>query len=303
MSDIPVVTSLAQASAHAPFDLALFTVKTYDTDATIIEMQAADLGQPTLLSLQNGVYSEEALGRAFGRSRVIAGTILNPISVPAVGTVELEKWRGGLGLAPVAPDSPLDTWLSILGTVLPTRLYANYRSMKWSKLLLNVIGNASAAILDMNTVQVYADPRLVRLEVEMLRETANVMRGLNVKPVNLPGYPVPLLAWGVRWAPLFILRPVLRRLVAGGRGQKPPSLLLDLRRGRERSEVAFLNGAVVQAGRRTGIPAPVNHALTETLTRLSQRQIQWDNVRQQPGVLLAIAAEMKRKAKQGRLWN
>jgi 2-dehydropantoate 2-reductase len=165
-----------------------------------------------------------------------------------------------------------------------------------------VIGNASAAILDMNTVKVYTDPSLARLEVEMLRETIKVMRGLNVKPVNLPGYPVPLLAWGVRWAPLLILRPILRRLVAGGRGQKPPSLLLDLRRGRERSEVAALNGAVVQAGRRIGIPTPVNHALTETLLRLSQGQIQWDNVRHQPGVLLAIATEMKRKAKQGRLW-
>jgi 2-dehydropantoate 2-reductase len=122
------------------------------------------------------------------------------------------------------------------------------------------------------------------------------MRALGLRPVALPGYPVPLLAWGVRWAPRLVLGPVLRRMVASGRGQKPPSLLLDLRSGRQRSEIAELNGAVVHAGEPIGIRTPINRALTETLTRLVEGRIRWDNIRRQPGVLLALAAEMKRKA-------
>ena len=161
--------------------------------------------------------------------------------------------------------------------------------------LLNLIGNASAAILDMSTVEVFADPRLFELEVEMLRETVLVMRTLGLRPVRLPGYPVPWLAWGVRWAPFFVLRPIMRKLVSGGRGSKPPSLLLELRRGRHRSEVAELNGAVVRAGAQVGQSTPVNRALYETLSRLTDEQIQWDSVRRQPEVLLAVAVEMKRK--------
>jgi 2-dehydropantoate 2-reductase len=130
----------------------------------------------------------------------------------------------------------------------------------------------------------------------MLREGVAAMRGLGLKPVALPGYPVPLLAWGIRWAPSFLLGPIMRKMVAGGRGNKPPSLLLELRRGRQRSEVADLNGAVVRTGEQIGLPTPVNRTLTETLTRLVSGRIAWDSIRHQPDVLLAVATEMKRKA-------
>jgi 2-dehydropantoate 2-reductase len=302
IADVQVVTSVAAAAASGPFDLALFTVKTYDSQTAIAEMKAADLGQPLVLSLQNGVRSEEMLAKAFSRGRVVAGTLLNPISTPQAGIIVLEKWRGGIGLAPVTLGNPVERWVQLFGdAVLPTRAYADHRAMKWSKLVLNLIGNASAAILDVSTTQVFADPRLFRLEVEMLREAVAVMRSLGLKPVGLPGYPVPLLAWGVRQAPLWVLRPILRKLVAGGRGEKLPSLLLELRRGRQRSEVADLNGAVVRAGAQLGLPTPVNRALAETLARLVEGKIEWDNVRHQPGVLLAVAAELQRKAKRARV--
>ncbi|MGD9100063.1 MAG: 2-dehydropantoate 2-reductase N-terminal domain-containing protein, partial [Anaerolineae bacterium] len=300
VSGLRVVTSVASAAPHGSFDLALFTVKTFDTEAAIAEMLAGEQepnwGKPTILSLQNGVRSEEALAEAFGAARVVAGTELNPISVQQPGVIVLEKWRGGVGLAPVVPDASVARWVQVFDhVVLPTYAYADYRAMKWSKLLLNLIGNASAAILDMSTVEVFDDPRLFRLEIEMLRETVRVMRGLGIKPVKLPGYPSPLLAWGVRWAPFFLLRPIMRKMVAGGRGDKPPSLLLELRRGRRRSEVTELNGAVVRAGEQVGQPTPVNRALAETLGRLVEGQIQWDSVRRQPEVLLAVVEELKRK--------
>lgn len=302
--NLRVVTSVADTAPYGPFDLALFTVKTYDTNAAIAEIQAAEQatgwGRPTIVSLQNGVRGETVLAEAFGPERVVAGTDLNPISVPEPGTVCLEKWRGGIGLATVARSASVERWVRVLDeAVLPTRAYADYRAMKWSKLLLNLIGNASAAVLDMSSLEVYADPRLFRLEIEMLREAVGVMRGLGLKPVGLPGWPVPLLVWGVRWAPRLALKPIMRTLVARGRGEKPPSLLLDLRRGRERSEVSDLNGAVVRAGEKVNLPTAINRTLTEVLTRVFERRIQWNSVRRQPGVLLAIATEMKRKEEEG----
>jgi 2-dehydropantoate 2-reductase len=300
--NVQVVTSIADATPHGPFDLALLTVKTYDSETAIEELMAVaqeeSWSTTTILSLQNGVQSERLLAEAFGPERVVAGTELNSISVIEPGTILLEKWRGGLGLAPVTRGASVERWVRVFEKdVLPTRVYAEYRAMKWSKLLLNIIGNASAAILDMNTVEVYADPRLFRLEVEMLREAVDVMRRQGIRPVNLPGYPVPLLAWGVRWVPDFVLRPILRKLVAGGRGEKPPSLLLELRRGRRRSEVGDLNGAVVRAGEQTHVSTPVNQTLTEVLSRLVEQRVQWDSIRRQPDVLLAVAAEMRHKAR------
>jgi hypothetical protein len=63
--------------------------------------------------------------------------------------------------------------------------------------------------------------------------------------------------------------------------------------------VADLNGAVMRAGEQVGLPTPVNRTLTEILTRLVEGRIQWNSIRRQPDVLLAVAAEMQRKEKQG----
>ena len=38
--------------------------------------------------------------------------------------------------------------------------------------------------------------------------------------------------------------------------------------GRTRSEVGYLNGAVVRFGQQAGVPAPVNRLLTDTLERI-----------------------------------
>ncbi len=48
-----------------------------------------------------------------------------------------------------------------------------------------------------------------------------------------------------------------------------PSLHIDLHGGRGRSEVGYLNGAVVRHGEAAGVAVPVNRLLTETLTALA----------------------------------
>jgi 2-dehydropantoate 2-reductase len=151
------------------------------------------------------------------------------------------------------------------GTGLPVRVYANYRSMKWSKLILNLIGNATSAILDMSTRETFADRRLFKIEVAALREAVAVMRAQSIAPVPLPGYPVPLLVLGIRFAPLWLLHRIMQPMAAAGRGDKPPSLLVDLRSGRTQSEIDELNGAVVRAGRTSGVKTPINARLVDTL--------------------------------------
>jgi 2-dehydropantoate 2-reductase len=253
---------------EARFDLALFCVKTYDTLEAIDLLRTFAHRIDRILSLQNGVASEDVLGEAFGREKIIAGTILNPISIPEPGLVRLEKRKGGIGLAAVGASSidPIVTALKSIG--LPLRVYADYRSMKWSKLLLNLIGNATSAILDMTTRETFADRRIFKIEIAALRETLQVMAALSIKPVALPGYPVPLLVFALRRLPLPLLQQVMRPLAASGRGDKQPSLLMDLASGKTQSEIEELNGAIVRTGKSIGVKTPVNAALTEILAGL-----------------------------------
>ena len=54
-----------------------------------------------------------------------------------------------------------------------------------------------------------------------------------------------------------VARAILANRIAGARGRKPPSLLLDLRAMKNRTEVDYLNGAVARAAREANVKAPV----------------------------------------------
>jgi 2-dehydropantoate 2-reductase len=69
-------------------------------------------------------------------------------------------------------------------------------------------------------------------------------------------------------APHALLRPILRRQVSGARGDKLPSLHIDLHSGKRKSEINWLNGAIVERGKQVGVPTPVNSVLVETLKQL-----------------------------------
>ncbi|MEF3273324.1 MAG: 2-dehydropantoate 2-reductase [Chloroflexus sp.] len=265
--------------------LAIVCVKGYDTAGAIPSLRA--LNPATILTLQNGIGNEETLATSFGADRIVAGAITTSVDATGSTTITVTK-EGGIGLAPVGTASNLTLAETALRTAgFTVQRYPDYRAMKWSKALLNMLGNATAAILDWSVTQVYADRRLIALERAAVREALAVMRAMGIRPVNLPRYPAALLAFGIRWLPPFVLDPILRQRVAGGRGGKEPSLLRDLRAGRSRSEGEFLYGAVAAAATAHGINAPVNAGLWRVLGGIARGELPWDEYRGQPERLLA----------------
>jgi 2-dehydropantoate 2-reductase len=286
--DVVVVTepSALEQQDGCP-ELVILCVKGYDTAGALPTLAA--LGPQHILTLQNGIGNEELLAEQFGAGRVLSGAITTSVEVEAPGRVAVAK-QGGIGLAPMAAEG--QPAVGRAATVLraagfDVRELADYRAMKWSKALLNMLGNATAAILDMSVAEVYADRRLVALERRAFLEALEVMRRLGMAPVNLPRNPAAQLAAAMRRIPAPLLDPLLRRVIAGGRGGKPPSLLLDLARGNRRSEGEFLNGAIAQAAERAGLHAPINRALWETLRAIASGEVAWEEYRRRPERLLA----------------
>lgn len=283
------VAAAASRSALPPTcrtpDLAVLCVKGYDTPGAIETLR--ELGPRRVLTLQNGIGNEERLAAAFGAAQVIAGAITTSVEAPGPTEVVITK-LGGVGLAPLDPATDLSRWAAaFVAAGFPTRIYADPRALKWSKALLNMLGNAQAAILDMGVEEIYADHRLLDLDLRAVREALAVMARMGARPVNLPGYPAGTLATASRLIPPFALRPLMRRLVGRGRGGKDPSLLRDLRAGRTRSEGEFLYGAVAAEAAARGVPAPVNAVLWRTLDGIARRVIPWDEFRKRPDRLLA----------------
>jgi 2-dehydropantoate 2-reductase len=276
-----------------PYDFVLLLVKSPDT-ATAAQLLVPLANEKTyFISFQNGIGNEEKLVELFGETKVLSGTLTIPISVPELGAIAVSKAKGGLGVAPLAEGQPVAVLADALNEGgLFTQTYAAYQDMKWSKLLLNIINNASSAILNMPPVDIIADPRLFDLEIEALREGLAVMKAQGIKPISLPGYPVVWLArlLSARWLPLPATRAILRPFMVSGRGTKMPSLQIDLANNQPISEVGVLNGSIAAAGQKTGIPTPANQALTDILNGIVAGDLAWEDYQRQPEKLLAAVS-------------
>jgi 2-dehydropantoate 2-reductase len=265
-------------------DLAVLCVKGFDTPGAISTLR--ELNPRLVLTLQNGIGNEAMLAEAFGPQRVIAGAITTSVEVASPTEIVITK-LGGIGLAQLAPGAALEPWATAFAQAgFPVRQYADARALKWSKALLNMLGNAQAAILDLSVAQLYADPRLIDLDLRAVREALAVMAKLGARPVNLPGYPAATVANLARVLPPFALHLLMRRLVGRGRGGKDPSLLRDLRAGRRQSEGRFLYGAVADEAARQSLPAPVNAGLWRILDSIASGRVAWDEYRGKPERLL-----------------
>ena len=291
LSSFSCVSSLAEALKQGAYDFAIFALKSFDTAAFLESLITHHLSLPTPLSflppilcLSNGVDNEPALAAALGEDKVIAGTVTSSIGRRAAGDIVLERLRG-VGVAAGHPLSEkLAAALDEAG--LNAHLYPRAADMKWSKMLTNLIANATTAILDMTPAEVFAQPRLFSLEMMMLREALAVMKAQAIRAVDLPGTPVRALAMAVK-CPAFVARPILAKAVGGGRGGKMPSFHIDLHSGRGQSEVDWLNGAVARCGEKCGVPTPVNRALNDTLLALTRGEIPLAEFSRQPERLLA----------------
>ncbi|MDO8754614.1 MAG: 2-dehydropantoate 2-reductase [Anaerolineales bacterium] len=278
--------SLKEALKFGPFDVALFALKSFDTLSALEGLKPFADKLPPLLCLSNGVENEQAIARVLGADKVIYGTVTSAIGRRGPGDIVLEKLRG----VGVAAGHPLSEILvkTLDRAFLKCRLYPEAHSMKWSKMLTNLIANPTSAILNMTAAQVFANRKLYKLEIDMLKECLAVMKAQNLKVVDLPGTPVRALAFATK-LPLWLSKPFLSRAAGSGRGAKMPSFHIDLysARSRGQSEVQYLHGAVVREGKARGIPTPVNELLTNTLLALTRKEIPLEEYANQPEKLLS----------------
>lgn len=277
------IQSLAQISDWK-LDLAILAVKTYHLDAMLPELVKQKEKLPSLLCLQNGVGSEKKLRQVLGKDQIIPGTVTSAVDRKGKGDVVIRRTRG-LALGGSHPRAEEFTEV-FQGAGIDCSYFRDGESVKWSKLILNLLGNASSAILDLTAAEIFDHPDLYRMEIKGIRETLRVMKASQIDLVNLPGVPVKLLAWIINYFPIWLSQPLLSRLIGRGRGAKMPSFHIDLYSGRGKSEVGELNGAVVQAGQELSIPTPVNQLLAETMQKLTGGEIDIDAFARKPDLLI-----------------
>lgn len=243
--DVPVIAPGAAASAA---DLLLVAVKQHHLPRAIEDARAVVGAETIVLSLLNGITSEEVLGRAFGADRVLHGFVLGTDSVRE-GTRSRHSSMGVVWFGARTND-PGDGRVAAVRELLeragiPCRVPQDILREQWFKFMLNVGVNQVTALLRATygafaTVpEVRALTRAAALEVVALSEKEGV--ALSAADVDR-------------------IFPILARLDPAGK----TSMLQDVE-ARRKTEVEIFAGTVVELGRRHGVPTPVNEVLGELL--------------------------------------
>jgi 2-dehydropantoate 2-reductase len=265
---VMAATEAVLVDGGAPPEVVVVAVRQHDLALVLRDL--ASIPDAVLVTVQNGIGAEDAAAEARPAGALLAASITASVELDSSGMVGWLR-RGGIGLAPVRVSTRELPGAAAAAGVgrrllsafeasgLPARWIEDARAMKWSKLIANLVGNATSALVDMDPVSLYRDPRLFGIERDQLLEALRMMDALGLSVVDLPGAPVTWLARAVR-LPIPLSRVALRRVVSSARGGKDPSLRIVLATGGP-TEVSWLNGAVARAATAAGREAPVNAAL------------------------------------------
>jgi len=137
---------------------------------------------------------------------------------------------------------------------------------------------------DIDMADIVANPQLFRIEQLAFREATRVMDRRGIRTSSLPGYPVALARKAMR-----LPGPLAQRLIgprmARARSGRSPTMRADIKRGK--TEVRWLNGAVVDSGRAQNVRTPVNAALTQLTEELTRNAAERDAYSDRPDRLVS----------------
>ncbi len=226
-------------------DLIILLVKSFNTREAI-ENAGPTIGDDTvIMSLQNGLGNEEIIAEVVGKDRVLGGRTFAGGSLPAPGHV-------------IANVTGKPTYIGELdGRIseravriaeefnragLATAVSANIVGTMWDKLLVNVATSALCGITRLPYGGLYKMPELRDCALDAVAEGIAVAKASGVELSTKD----PREAW--------------LKASEGLPEDFKPSLLQSLEKGL-RTEIDFINGAVVRWGEKCQVPTPVNKTL------------------------------------------
>jgi 2-dehydropantoate 2-reductase len=267
---IPAATAVTHLGLEA---LVLLTTKVTASGEALETIAPLVRDDTTILSLQNGLGSEQIARAALGERGVVLrgitqfGAIFETpgeIKYMAGGNTVIEQHRRSDRIAAV---------LSAAG--LNCRVSSNIAAEVWHKTVFNCVVNPITAILGCEVGGI-ANPELDPLKRLVIDECVAVAATQDVT---------------------FEVDFLQEITEVFGPSRNIVSMLQDLRRGRP-TEIDYMNGAVARLGAEQGVPCPVNRALADIIkametparSLLPEKMLETQSPQARLGLLAARAA-------------
>ncbi len=253
----------ATVSAHRVLtqspELVIVATKTLDADTAVRENLDIMQGVPVVV-VQNGIQAVSSAQSILPRSDVIgalalfAASYLAPgaVAVTTPGTTYLGNKGGGLDVEYAA---------SVLEAVMPIRTTNNFAGAQWTKLIVNQI-NALPAVTGQSAQATIADRELRRVLTLSMKEAVTTALVSGVKFEKMQGLSHGVLRLFCHLPPAIgQLLPLVMKWRMG-KTPNPGSTLQSIQRG-QKTEIDYLNGAIVDAAVTCGTAALINTLLVE----------------------------------------
>jgi 2-dehydropantoate 2-reductase len=244
------VQARTDASEIPPCEFGIVATKSLYTESAMTAT-ASVFTDGAVCSVQNGVGNEEVVARHV--PRVIRGTTIVAGHVPAPGVVHLDApgdtWIGPFEPKPAAMDEVHQLADLLTRSGLRTVGLADSRGAQWTKLIFNSATSPVAALTGLTMGQLSPAADVRELVSGLAAEGGAVAGALGI---TLDADPMALIDEAATEA-----------------YSHQPSMLQDVLAGR-RTEIDVLNAAIVRAGHETGVPTPLNQAVTALIAALDR---------------------------------
>jgi 2-dehydropantoate 2-reductase len=234
-------------------DLIILSVKAYDLDEVMAQLDPVLTDQTVILTLQNGVDTEDRLIARLKRDCVVGGVAFIYSKIAAPGVIDHYK-KGAVAIGELmGHKSPRVLAIAEIfkQAGIPCQLTDDVRKSKWEKMCWNCVFNPLTVIVDDKVAKTLEHPEMLRVIHQIVEEVAAVAASVKV-PLS-PDMAEKVVRWTQE------IRDI------------HTSMYDDWKAGRP-TEIEYLNGYIVQKGRELGIPTPVNEALTAMIKAITEKE-------------------------------
>lgn len=234
-------------------DLIVLGVKAYDLDEVMDQIGPVLSRETVILTLQNGIDTEDRLIARFKRDCVVGGVAYIYSRIVEPGVIDHYK-KGAVAIGELMGyESERLLTIKELFTAagIPCQLSKDIRRSKWEKMCWNCVFNPVTVLINDGVAKALDHPEMLGVIRQIVGEVTAISATLKV--------PLPL--------------DMSERVVKATQEIRDihTSMYDDWKAGRP-TEIAYLNGYIVEKGRELGIPTPVNEALTAMIKAMTEKE-------------------------------
>lgn len=233
-------------------DLVIICVKSYDTEDAIKHSKSLIGNNTQVITLQNGIGNVQILDEVVGEDRVVGGVTNQGATITGLGQIR----HAGKGDTVIGKKDK-----KVLGSIrdisrilskagFPTKISKDINSLIWSKLIINVGINALTAITGLNNGRLLNYDGTRSIMKQAVSEAVKVAKRKRVKLI----YDDPIQK----------VESVCRATA-----KNVSSMLQDVL-NKKKTEIDFINGAIIRQGKSFNIATNANEILTDLVKTLEE---------------------------------